>query len=337
MLILSEEDIRACFGMADAIDAVAEAFESFSAGGAEVPLRTVLPIPGRDGNMIVMPGYVGGDAQRAAGTDSMGVKTLGFFEGNRRLGLPTIPATMLVMDAATGMPAALLNGTYLTQLRTAAAAGAATRLLARDDARTGALFGCGGQAACQLEALLATRDLDVVYVTDYFPEYAERFAERMSERFGGTYRTRIEASSDAEKIVRAADVITCVTTSNDPVFDASWVSDGCHVNGVGSYTPEMHELPEALLGRADRLLVDSRDAILGEDGEILDAIAHGTLAGIDRCDELGELVAGKVCGRTSPDEVTVFKTVGIAAEDVVCAARIVDAARNAGAGTEVAL
>ena len=159
----------------------------------------------------------------------------------------------------------------------------------------------------------------------------------MSERFGGTYRTRIEASSDAEKIVRAADVITCVTTSNDPVFDASWVSDGCHVNGVGSYTPEMHELPEALLGRAGRLLVDSRDAILGEDGEILDAIAHGTLAGIDRCDELGELVAGKVCGRTSPDEVTVFKTVGIAAEDVVCAARIVDAARNAGAGTEVAL
>ena len=166
MLILSEEDIRGCFGMDDAIDAVAEAFESFSAGGAEVPLRTVQPIPGRDGNMIVMPGYVGGDAQRAAGTDSMGVKTLGFFEGNRKLGLPTIPATMLVMDPATGMPAALLNGTYLTQLRTAAASGAATRLLARDGARTGALFGCGGQAACQLEALLATRDLDVVYVID---------------------------------------------------------------------------------------------------------------------------------------------------------------------------
>lgn len=337
MLILTERDMRACFSMNDAIDAVSEAFASFSAGDAEVPLRTVQPVPGRDGNLIVMPGYVGGDAEREAGTDSMGVKTLGVFAGNRAKGLPVIPATMLVMDARTGVATALLNGTFLTQQRTAAAAGAATRLLAREDARVGVLIGCGGQAACQLEALLVTRDLDVVYVSDHFPEYAEAFAASMAERFGPDFRTRIEAATDLEAAVRRADVITCVTTSLDPVLDAAWVKPGTHVNGVGSYTPEMHEMPEGLLGMAARVFVDSRDAILEEDGEILDAIAGGTLSGIEQCRELGELVAGTAEGRASDDEVTVFKTVGIAAEDIVIANRVVAAARERGIGTEVEL
>lgn len=339
MLILSERDMRACFSMADAIDAADEAFRAVSKQVAVVPLRTVAELSDVSGQLISMPGYV--PAQKGAAengktdTDAaLGVKVLGFFESNRARGLPTIPATMLVLDPTTGVTSALLNGTYLTQLRTAAASGIATKLLAREDARIGALIGAGGQAACQLEALLAARDLEEVRVADARPGAAAALVDALQESLGETYGATLVACDSVKACVENADVITAVTTAVDPVLEVDWLKPGVHVNGVGSYTPEMHELPGALFADAAVCALDSRDAVLSEDGEIIDALEQGLLVPDDLC-EIGEISLGYAEGRTSASDITVFKTVGVAAEDLVTAARIVAAAQAQSIGVEV--
>lgn len=350
MLVLSERDMRACFSMADAIDAAEEAFRAVSNHLAVVPLRTVADLPDGSGQLISMPGYVPAQVGASAGATqdqdevvenpnagtkaSLGVKVLGFFEGNRAKGLPTIPATMLVMDPTTGVASALLNGTYLTQLRTAAASGIATKLLAREDARVGALIGAGGQAPCQLEALLAARKLDEVRVSDARPGAAAALVDVLREPLGEAYGARLVACDSAQECVEDADVVTAVTTATDPVLDVSWLKPGVHVNGVGSYTPEMHELPGDLFAKASVCALDSRDAVLSEDGEIIDALVQGLLSQEDLC-EIGEISLGRAKGRVSESDITVFKTVGVAAEDLVTAARIVAAAQAKGIGVEV--
>lgn len=338
MLILSERDMRACFSMTDAIDAADEAFRAVSKHSAVVPLRTVADLPDGSGQLISMPGYVPAQEESAnngvPSEASLGVKVLGFFESNRQRGLPTIPATMLVLDPTTGVASALLNGTYLTQLRTAAASGIATRLLAREDARIGALIGAGGQAACQLEALLAARDLDEVRVADARPGAAAALVDALQEPLGKAYGARLIACDSVKECVADADVVTTVTTAVDPVLEMSWLKPGVHVNGVGSYTPEMHELPGELFAQAAVCALDSRDAVLSEDGEIIDALDQALLGSDDLC-EIGEVSLGLADGRTSASDITVFKTVGVAAEDLVTAARIVSAAQAQGIGTEV--
>ena len=309
-------------------------------------------LPDGSGQLISMPGYVpaqaGASAGEMQGSDevvenpdagakaSLGVKVLGFFEGNRAKGLPTIPATMLVMDPTNRRGiGAVFNGTYLTQLRTAAASGIATKLLAREDARVGALIGAGGQAPCQLEALLAARKLNEVRVSDARPGAAAALVDALREPLGKMYGARLVACDSAQECVEGADVVTAVTTATDPVLDVSWLKPGVHVNGVGSYTPEMHELPGNLFAaKASVCALDSRDAVLSEDGEIIDALAQGLLSQEDLC-EIGEISLGRAKGRMSESDITVFKTVGVAAEDLVTAARIVAAAQAKGIGVEV--
>ena len=329
MLLLNRDDIRSCLTMSDAIDAVEDAFSLFSRGAAQVPLRTAFPQPDHDGNLLVMPSSVPGSRP------AMGVKVLGVWPRNRDLGLPVTTATMIVVDPRTGMVDAILDGTYLTRLRTGAASGLATRLLARPDATVGSLVGTGGQALCQLEAMLAVRPLSQVRVFSPNPDHVRDLMARAekSVELGGC---RLVAAPSARACVEGADVVTTVTTSNEPVLDASWVAPGTHVNGVGSYTPEMHELPQGLLARADLVAVDSVDAVLAEDGALIDAVAAGTVAR-DSLVEIGSVADGTARARTSPSQVTLFKTVGIAVQDSVCASRVVEAARERGIGHEVEL
>lgn len=326
MLLLRRDDIRAVFSMRDAIEADKEAFVAQTRGETRVPLRGVVDVPG--GQSLFMPAYVGGDLARC------GVKIISVIPGNGSRGKPVVPATMVLLDRETGEVEALLDGTTLTQMRTAAVSGVATELLARDDARVGALFGTGGQAECQLEALLVTRPLEEVRIFDPLPGRAEAFATRcapLGERSGA----RLVPVDTPAKAVRGADVITTVTTSATPVFRGEDVAPGTHVNAVGSYNPDRRELDSTLMERAGRVFVDHREAVLAEAGDVLIPLEEGRFS-LDRIvGDLGELLEGRVVGRTSRDEITVMKTVGFATLDVVAAARVLEKARAAGRGTEM--
>ena len=327
MLLLRRDDIRAVFSMRDAIEADKEAFVAQTRGETRVPLRGAVDVPG--GQSLFMPAYVGGAVDRC------GIKIVTVMPHNGARGKPVVPATVALLDRETGEVEALLDGTTLTQMRTAAVSGVATELLAREDARVGALFGTGGQAECQLEALLAVRSLEEVRIFDPLPGRAEAFATRCAPRGERSGARLIPAATPADA-VRGADVITTVTTAATPVFRGEDVAPGAHVNAVGSYTPDRRELDTTLMERAGRVFVDHREAVLAEAGDLLIPLAEGRFS-LDRiAGDLGELLEGRVVGRTSPEEITVMKTVGFATLDVVAAARVLEKARAAGRGEEVA-
>jgi len=311
MLLLNKEDIRRVFTMRDAVEADKEAFRIYSTQESLIPLRVNLGISKQEGQTLFMPGYV-------PDLDSIGVKILSLFPHNREKSLPTITATMVMLDGSTGQVCCILDGTYLTQLRTGAAAGAATDLLARPDARIGALIGTGGQAASQLEALLTVRQLAEVRVHDLDLAGAQSFVQRMEQELNLPEGLLRPVASSAEAVTDA-DIITAVTTSSVPVFDGSLVKPGAHVNGVGSYMPHMHELDETIISRADKIFFDTREGVLAEAGEFITPIKNGTFS-LDRINgEIGQVVAGQLPGRESATEITLFKTVGMAILDIVTA------------------
>lgn len=329
MLLLSREQILSIFSMRDAIEADKKAFVLHTEGRAKVPLRINLDTEDKSGQCMFMPAYVGG-------LNMAGVKIVSFFPGNAAKGLPVVPATVPLIDGETGLVTAIVEGTTLTQLRTAAIAGAATELLSNPDSRIGVLFGTGGQASSQLEALMTVRSLKEIRVFDVDPERVRKFVTKnqpLADRFG----TILVEVKSPDQAVEAADVITTVTTSPKPVFDGSRIKPGCHINGIGSYTPAMREIPVDVLRRAGRIFVDNREAVLAEAGDFIIPISEGLFSPDRIAGELGDLILGRVPGRTNADEITVMKTVGFATLDVVTAAAIVEKARAAGVGTEVAL
>ena len=330
MIILTREDILKVFSMRDAIEADKKAFVLHTEGRAVVPLRINIGNEAKDGQIMFMPAYVGGELNAG------GVKIVSCFTGNRDKGLPVIPATMAVIDGDTGVVSAILDGTTLTQLRTAAIAGAAIELLANPEAKIGALFGTGGQAPAQLEALMTARALSEIRVYDAIEGRAQTFAHEyaaLAEKFG----TKLIPAASPKDAADDADVITAVTTSREPVFDARDIKEGCHITGVGSYTPEMREIPADLFVRASRIFVDNREAALAEAGDFIIAEREGKFSKNMIAGELGELLLGRVEGRRAQHDITIMKTVGFATLDVVAAAEIVKRAKAEGVGTEVAL
>ncbi len=329
MLLLSRDEILSIFSMRDAIEADKKAFVLHSEGRARVPLRINVPNEAESGQFMFMPAYVGG-------LNMAGVKIVSFFPGNAARNIPVVPATVALIDGETGLVSAILEGTTLTQLRTAAISGAATELLSNPHSRIAALFGTGGQAPAQLEALLTVRPLKEVRVFDVDPKRTAAFVKHnqpLADRFGAT----LVAAESSDQAVDGADVITTVTTSAKPVFDGKSIKPGCHINGVGSYTPTMREIPSDVLARAGRIFVDNREAVLAEAGDFLIPMGEGMFSSDRIAGELGELILGRVKGRTNPGEITVMKTVGFATLDTVTAAAIVEKARAAGAGKEIAL
>lgn len=277
-----------------------------------------------------MPAYVEGkDA-------ALGVKIISTYPDNVKQDLPTSPSTMVMVNVETGIVEAILNGTYLTQLRTGAIQGAATDLLARKDARIGALIGTGGQATTQLEAMLTVRYLEEVRIMDIDKERAQKFVDEMSEKFA-YFATRLVAVDSAEAAITGADVITTVTTSPQATFPHEAVKAGAHVNGVGAYTPEMHEIPGELLARADKIVFDTMEGVLAEAGDIITPLEEKLIQESDIDGVLGELILGEITGRENQDQITVFKTVGTAVLDIVTAAKILEKAKDAGVGQKIDL
>lgn len=318
--VLSAADVRAAIDMPGAIDAMREAFGALAAGEANVPIRLALETD--HGVSLFMPAHL-------RSPDRVAAKVVSVNPGNAHRGLPAIHAVVLVLEPETGRPLALMDGTWLTALRTGAVGGLAADLMARPDATTVALFGAGVQARTQLEAVRCVRAIDEVRVVSRSGESADRLVAELE----GVTAVRVDDPGEA---VGGADIVIAATSSATPVFDGRSIEPGTHVTGVGSYTTEMREVDTELVRRA-RVIVDQREAILEEAGDIAGPIADGDVDASVMVAEIGDVVLGRAPGRTSDEEVTFFKSVGNAIQDVAVAARVLEAAERDGLGTTVDL
>ena len=302
----TKEDIRKKISMGKAIDLMREAFLQLSAGVAQVPVRTVIDSHDQSGRVLFMPSY-------SSAYDLFGLKMVSVFDHNTRLNLPIIQGMIMVMDGQTGTPLGLLDAEYLTALRTGAASGLATDLLARKNSEILAIFGSGAQAETQLEGVLAVRPMKEVIVFGKTPSKTASFCQRMAEKFS----IGIRAATTPHELNRA-DIICAATTSSTPVFQKDHVKNGTHINGIGSYKPTMQEIPCELIQHAT-LIVDQRTASLTEAGDIVIPIRQGLITNDHIYAELGEIISGSKKGRISDDQITVFKSVGNAIQDLAIA------------------
>src|SRR5512140_653209 len=307
--IVTTKEVRSALTMPAAIRAVADALVQLSTGRALVPPRTSLEIAGLRTTALVMPAYLPGPKR-------IGLKLISLCEDNPSRGLPLAQALTIVMDAERGTPLAVLEAGHLTAVRTGAASGAATDALARRDARVAAVFGAGVQGRTQLEAIAAVRPLRKAFVVDPDRGAAASFAGEM----GRALALDVEPADPATAL-READIVATATTSTEPVFRDGDLKTGVHINAVGSYKPHVRELPGETIRRAG-LFVDERRASLEEAGDIIIPLREGLIdAGHIRA-EIGEVLAGLKPGRRSDDEITVFKSVGSAVEDLAVAALV---------------
>ncbi len=327
MLILTADEVRKSLPMNEAIQAMKQAYASLSDRRAVAPLRTRLPIPNSDALSLFMPAYV-----HAADNQALAVKAVSLFPTNPARGLAYIQAAVLVFDPQTGRAAALLEGSSLTAIRTGAAGGAAVDLLSRADSRIAAIFGAGAQGRTQLEAACTARKIETVYIFDPDMHKAGAFAEEMKGK--GPIPRDIRVASIPKEAVEHADIICTATTSTKPVFDDKDLRAGTHISAVGSYTPEMQEVPAETVRRA-KVVVDSYSASLEEAGDLLQPIRAGLFDESHIHAELGEIVLGRKPGRESNDEITYFKSVGVAVQDAMAAQVALENARKMNIGKEV--
>ena len=323
MLILGAEDVRRALPMGDAIGAMRTAFGALVQGRAQVPLRSQLASTDGRGVTLVMPAHLSDEAG-----DALAVKVVSVFPANPGRGLARIQGTVLVLDPSTGRVEGVLEGATLTALRTGAVSGLATELLAREDARVAAIFGAGVQGRTQLEAVCTARRIERVLVCDPVPGATERFVEELAGV--GPIPEDVQVATPREA-VSEADVICTATISTDPVFEDPELKPGVHINAVGSYQPHVREIPPETVVRA-RVVVDDREAALEETGDLIQPIEAGLITAAHIRASLGELVLGEVEGRESGEQITLFKSVGIAAQDAAAARVALEGARALGLG-----
>lgn len=328
MRFLSAADIAQAVPMSAAIDAVAQAFGMLARGEADIPLRTAITTPAQAATTFFMPGRLDGE------NPALGIKTVSVFPHNVYRAEPTVYALVTLFDPASGRPIAVLDGTYLTALRTGAASGVATRLLARDDVRTLVVFGAGAQALPQLQAVLAVRpSINNVWIVNRTRDRATLLAARLR---GEGFRGDIRIATDPTMPLAEADVVCTATSSPNPLFAADLIRPGTHINAVGAYRPDMAELPPDLVARS-RVVVDQRHAAWSEAGDLIQARAAGLIDEQHVIAELGDLVNGTVQGRTTADEITLFKSVGNAVQDLAVASLALAQATALGLGVEVTI
>ena len=327
MLILSKEEVRQALPMSETIAAMKTAFAAFSSGKAEVPLRSRLLIPPHEAVSLVMPAYF-----QEQGSEALAVKIVSIYPHNAAVGLPLIHAAVLVLEANTGRPIALLEGGELTASRTGAASGAATDILARKDSQVAAIFGAGVQGRAQLEAICTVRPVQTAWIYDPDQPQVSQFIREMTGY--GPIPSDLRPANNPQQAVSGADIICCATTSQTPVFEDRHLKAGVHINAVGSYTEQMQEIPAETIQRS-LLVVDSRQAVLSETGDILKPLQSGLIDEGHIYAELGELVLGQKTGRKNANQITCFKSVGIAVQDAAAARLALQTAKNLGIGHQV--
>ena len=323
--LLTEQHVHSLLPMTDLISAMESALAKFSAGEVLQPVRTVLTVGPTKAYFGLMPASVPNPA-------SLGAKIVTVFGENHKKGLPSHLATILLLDPETGSLVALMDGRYITEARTAAVSAVSARFLANANASTLAIIGTGVQARSHLEALQHVRQLQDVRVWSPRQQSRDQFVDDMSPQLP----IPIRACPSAEAAVADADLIVLATSSKTPVVEEPWVANGAHVMCVGACRPDQREMAPALVKRS-RLYVDSRAAALVESGDVVMNIADGLFDHTHVRGEIGELVLGRVSGRGSESEVTIFKSLGMAVEDVVAADLVFRRASETGAGTELTL
>ena len=323
VLIADQKLVTELLPMEEAIPVMREALTMLAGGDVVMPLRSMLALPQGDAVMGLMPSYLGG-------LEAVGVKVVAAFPANFGTEYDTHQGVVLFFDTERGLLRAIVDATSITALRTAAVSGLVTDLLARPDAGDLAIIGAGTQAHTHLQAMRAVRPVRRVRVYSVPAESAAEFAERESRLTG----LPVEAIETAEEAVAGADLICTTTTATEPVVQGAWVSPGAHVNAVGAYTPATRELDSALVAQA-RLYADRRESLLSEAGEFLIPKGEGLIGDEHIVGEIGEVLTGRAPGRTSPDEITLFKSLGIAIEDLAAAHRVYEIAREKDLGAWV--
>ena len=324
VLILSYKEIRQLVTMPECITLMRTAFRELSAGRVQIPQRIGMDHSPFHGASLFMPGYYPDKKQ-------FGIKVVTLFRDNNKLGLPLINGLMLIFDATNGLPLALMDAEYLTALRTGAASGLATDLLARPDAHTVAIFGAGTQGAFQLEAVNEVRKIEKTYVYDPDADKAHAFCEKMTQKLD----LNIEYARNSSGVINA-DIICTATPSAHPLFEAKDVKPGTHINAIGSYQPDKTEIPPGLVAHS-KIVVDHRPAALAEAGEIVQTIKAGRITPDSIFAELGELLIRSENARTNDREITLFKSVGNAIQDLETAHFIIGRALEKKTGTFVTI
>jgi ornithine cyclodeaminase/alanine dehydrogenase-like protein (mu-crystallin family) len=314
VLVLNQEEVEQLLDMEGCIEAMAEALASLARGEVQVPLRMIVRPEAGDSLLGLMPAHRGGASPLYS------LKTVAVFPDNPKRGLDAHQGTVTLFDGETGEVRALMNASAITAIRTAAVSAVATRLLARDDTRELAILGAGVQARTHLEALRLVRDFQRVRVFAPTPEHARALGE--------------QAVASAEEAVRGADVVVTATNAVEPVLRREWLKEGAHVNVIGGRPPHMREIDVATVADA-AFYVDRRESAENEAYDYRDALESGAIGPDHIRGEIGEVLIGAAPGRSSREELTVFRSLGIAVEDLAAAEYVVRRARETGAGTEV--
>jgi len=326
ILILDSKQIREMLPMRDCIELMADALSSLARGEVFQPLRTIIRPPEAIGLLGLMPAY------RTGEHGAFGMKAICVFPGNPAIGKDAHQGAVMLFSRETGELIALMNASEITAIRTAAVSAVATRVLAREDAHQLGIIGAGVQARTHLAALDAVREITRARVACRNIEHARELVREVQPGFSFP----VEAVESNEEAVRGADLIVTATSSQEPVINNEWISPGAHVNAIGTHSPNSREIDSATMAAA-RIFVDRRESAMNESGDYLLAAREGLINADSLVAEIGELLIGTKLGRTSADEITLFKSLGLAIEDVACAEYLYQKALSDDRGSWVTL
>lgn len=326
MRIISRTDVENSLTMREAIEVVRQAFIELSNKTATVPPRIHLSIEKHQATTLVMPAYL-------SETNALACKIVSVFPHNSAKNMPVIYGLVVLFDGENGKPLAVIEGASLTALRTGVASGLATDLLARKDAKTLAIFGAGAQSRTQIEGICAVRNIEKILVYSWGIEKAKQFIAEMQTKANA----ELILAESPKQAVQKADIICAATTSRKPVFDGKDLQNGAHLNGIGSFTPQMQEIDFTTLKKTSKIVVDSRENCIQEAGDLVQAIEKKVISESDIYAEIGEIASGLKARRENNDEITFFKSVGNAVQDVAIANAIYRNSLEKGFGVEVEL
>lgn len=322
--ILSRQDVEKVLDMKDTIDILEKAFRDLATGNAVMPQRTPIASPDYGGVALFMPAYL-------KGMGALGAKVVTVFKDNpSKYSLPTVLGTIILLDDKTGAPVAIMDGGYLTAMRTGGAAGLATKYLARKDAHVHTLFGTGGMARTHAWAVDKARDIKKLILYSIDPKEKQ---EAFRDLLKSIIKCEIVIANDPAKAVHDADIVTLITSAKDPIVDGDWFKPGTHINGIGSHAPAMRELDTKTIQRS-KIVCDSVDACKVEAGDFMIPVQSGEWSWDKVHGSLGDVITGKIPGRVNDDEITLFKSVGLAIQDISSAFHVYNKAIELNAGSE---
>lgn len=322
--LLSRQDVMQVLNMQDTIEILNQAFDDLAQGRAVMPQRTPITSPEYGGLALFMPAYL-------KGMGALGAKVVTVYKDNpAKYNMPTVLGTIILLDEKTGAPIALMDGGYLTAMRTGGVAGLATKVLAREDAKVHTLFGTGGMARTHAWAVDCARDIETLLLYSIDPlEKKEAFRESLKE----IINCEIKIAEDAESAVAESDIVTLITSAKDPIVKGSWFQPGTHINGVGSHAPAMREVDSATVTKS-KVVCDLVDACMAEAGDFMIPVEEGEWSWEQVHGSLGDVIAGKIPARENDQEITFFKSVGLAIQDISTAFHVYNKALEKGVGTD---